>query len=155
MSNKRDFKINLARRINKYLNFQNIVDSDISNNIFDAITEYEDFYKVKLSINEKTGLLEELAIKAYRMWSEKYGQHNYIIDTKEMSKWCNSCKTKAFTISQPNDHVEGSRTADYRILCFNCKTTELIRSNKYSNKQDLESFIAEFAFRNGFINPKK
>ncbi len=56
-----------------------------------------------------------------------------------MWKWCIDCKKKAITISQPTDQI--TRFADYRIFCLNCNTTQIIKSNKYSKKQGLETFI--------------
>ena len=83
---------------------------------------------------------EKLIRKVYQELREKLGQHNQIVRARSMWKYCLGCKKKAITISQPNDPV--TRFADYRILCLNCKTTEIITSNQYSKKQDLDSFIA-------------
>jgi len=85
---------------------------------------------------------EAFVKKTYKLLIEKLGSHNHFVQAKSMWKWCIDCKKKAITISQPNDHVMDSRFADYRILCLNCDTTQLIKSNKYSSKQGLESFIS-------------
>lgn len=83
---------------------------------------------------------EEFIKKVYKELHEKLGQHNDIIQAKSMWKWCIDCKKKAITISQPNDQI--TRFADYRILCLKCNTTQIIQSNKYSKKQELETFLS-------------
>ena len=82
---------------------------------------------------------EKIIRKVYKELNEKLGQHNHIIEAKSMWKWCIDCKKKALTISQPTDQV--TRFADYRIICFSCNTTQIIQSNQYSKKQDLNGFI--------------
>ena len=83
---------------------------------------------------------EKIIKKVYKELRLKLGQHNQIVQARSMWEYCLSCKKKAMTISQPNDTV--TRFADYRILCLKCKTTEIITSNQYSKKQDLDSFIS-------------
>ena len=83
---------------------------------------------------------KEFILKVYKALREKLGPHNHVVEAKSMWKWCIDCKKKAMTISQPNDPV--TRFADYRILCINCNTTQIIKSNKYSKKQELNSFIS-------------
>lgn len=83
---------------------------------------------------------EEFIKKVYKELRLKLGQHNQIVQAKSMWKWCIDCKKKAITISQPNDPV--TRFADYRILCLNCNTTQIIKSSQYSKKQELNSFIS-------------
>ena len=89
---------------------------------------------------KKNMITEEFIKKVYKALREKLGQHNYLVEAKSMWKWCIDCKKKAITISQPNDPV--TRFADYRVLCLNCNTTQIIKSNNYSKKQELDSFIS-------------
>lgn len=84
---------------------------------------------------------EEFIKKVYEKLNEKLGAHNHIVQARSMWKWCIDCKTKALTISQPNDHL--TRFADYRILCLGCKTTQIIKFNQYSRKQALDPFIID------------
>jgi len=82
---------------------------------------------------------EKFIKKVYKELNEKLGQHNHIVEAKSMWKWCVDCKKKAITISQPTDQI--TRFADYRILCIKCNTTQIIKSNEYSKKQELSSFL--------------
>ena len=84
---------------------------------------------------------QEAITKVYVQLNKKLGSHNHIVRAKSMWKYCLKCKQKALTINQPNDHITPSRFSDYRIFCFNCDTTELITSNQYSKRQDLDFFI--------------
>ena len=86
---------------------------------------------------------EKFIKKLYTELTSKLETHNYIIQSKSMRKWCPNCNQKVFTLNQPNDHISESRFADYRIVCVKCETTQLLKSNEYSNKQDLDSFISD------------
>lgn len=82
---------------------------------------------------------EKTIQKIYTKLFETLGCHNHIVESKSMWKYCIDCKKKALTISQPTDQV--TRFVDYRIICFSCNTTQIIQSNQYSKKQDLNEFI--------------
>lgn len=82
---------------------------------------------------------EEFIRKVYSSLREKLGHHNHVVESKSMWKWCIDCRKKVITISQPNDQI--TRLADYRIFCLNCNITQIITSNNYSKKQELNSFI--------------
>ena len=85
--------------------------------------------------------MEEFIRKVYKELNLKLGQHNHIVESKSMWKWCTDCKKKALTVSQPTDQI--TRFADYRIYCLKCGTTQIIRSNQYSRKQASRSFLID------------
>ena len=92
--------------------------------------------------------MEEFIRKVYKELNLKLGQlgqHNHIVESKSMWKWCPDCKRKALTVAQPNDQI--TRFADYRIYCLKCRTTQTIRSNQYSKKQLSQSFIIDLINR--------
>jgi len=77
----------------------------------------------------------------YYQVNVKYGPHNFVMEHK--SKWqkCPICKKRVFSILSPNDSVEGSRTAEYRIFCLDCQWTYLIKNNVPQAKQSIYSFL--------------
>lgn len=86
---------------------------------------------------------ERVIQEIYNKVKAELGIHNYFIEAKSKRKKCIDCKKRALTFNQPNDHVRNSRGADYRIICLNCQTTQLIKSNDYSDKQGLKEFLSE------------
>ena len=84
---------------------------------------------------------EKFIKKVYKELNSKLGMYNYIVQARSMWKWYIDCEKKALTISQPNDQV--TRFADYKIICLRCETTQLIKSNQYSKKLELDFFISD------------